>query len=436
MKHFRAPIVGLLLTGVLLGAAGAATVQHITADLRPDITVQVDGEKQTLLDKNGDVVYPITYDGTTYLPIRALGNAMDLEVEWNSKTQTVSLYTKTDTKPEDLTLEKLTERTEEAEDTVAELKAASTYAGRKDQYDLHSETIDNIRDDLHTYAQRVNAQHMDGKLKTDEFNVLTTRIDKLDNRLKDALDLLRSKTIGDETGKLTVEETHARAIDELTERVKAVEAEIKDLKPAETDSGRLKQYKDMAVDLSLLSKDISAEYKSLNAHLRDESLTNRQYNALNGRINALDVRMKDAWDDLADKTVDYDGKDDDASKPEGSGAYDSYVKQIEALDAKADQRQKDVENYKPAKGEHNNTQAWRAIERKLDALDDEIDALEDAIERDYKAGKLTGSEYRDLNKQLDKVDDRVDDLDDWYDDDWDDDDHHDHDDDDDDDWDD
>ena len=105
MKHFRAPIVGLLLTGVLLGAAGAATVQHITADLRPDITVQVDGEKQTLLDKNGDVVYPITYDGTTYLPIRALGNAMDLEVEWNSKTQTVSLYTKTDTKPEDLTLE-------------------------------------------------------------------------------------------------------------------------------------------------------------------------------------------------------------------------------------------------------------------------------------------------------------------------------------------
>ena len=421
MKHFRAPIVGLLLTGVLLGAAGAATVQHITADLRPDITVQVDGEKQTLLDKNGDVVYPITYDGTTYLPIRALGNAMDLEVEWNSKTQTVSLYTKTDTKPEDLTLEKLTERTEEAEDTVAELKAASTYAGRKDQYDLHSETIDNIRDDLHTYAQRVNAQHMDGKLKTDEFNVLTTRIDKLDNRLKDALDLLRSKTIGDETGKLTVEEAHARAIDELTERVKAVEAEIKDLKPAETDSGRLKQYKDMAVDLSLLSKDISAEYKSLNAHLRDESLTNRQYNALNGRINALDVRMKDAWDDLADKTVDYDGKDDDASKPEGSGAYDSYVKQIEALDAKADQRQKDVENYKPAKGEHNNKQAWRAIERKLDALDDEIDALEDAIERDYKAGKLTGSEYRDLNKQLDKVDDRVDDLDDWYDDDdWDD----------------
>ena len=196
MKHFRAPIVGLLLTGVLLGAAGAATVQHITADLRPDITVQVDGEKQTLLDKNGDVVYPITYDGTTYLPIRALGNAMDLEVEWNSKTQTVSLYTKTDTKPEDLTLEKLTERTEEAEDTVAELKAASTYAGRKDQYDLHSETIDNIRDDLRTYAQRVNAQHMDGKLKTDEYNVLATRIDKLDNRLKDALDLLRSKTIG------------------------------------------------------------------------------------------------------------------------------------------------------------------------------------------------------------------------------------------------
>lgn len=117
---------------MVLGAGATTVAERVSADLRPDITVTVDGKDQTLLDKNGDVVYPITYEGTTYLPIRALGNVMDLDVEWNGKTQTISLYTRTDTKPEDLTLEKLTVRAEEAEQAVNDLKAASTYAGRRD----------------------------------------------------------------------------------------------------------------------------------------------------------------------------------------------------------------------------------------------------------------------------------------------------------------
>ena len=133
-KNLRVPVLAAALAGAMVLGAGATTVaERVSADLRPDITVTVDGKDQTLLDKNGDVVYPITYEGTTYLPIRALGNVMDLDVEWNGKTQTISLYTRTDTKPEDLTLEKLTVRAEEAEQAVNDLKAASTSAGRRDQ---------------------------------------------------------------------------------------------------------------------------------------------------------------------------------------------------------------------------------------------------------------------------------------------------------------
>ena len=88
----RTPAAVCLLAGALtLGAAAATSIQSITATLRPDISVEVNGEKQTMYDKNGDVVYPIEYGGSTYLPIRSIGGLLDQEVLWDSKTQTVSL---------------------------------------------------------------------------------------------------------------------------------------------------------------------------------------------------------------------------------------------------------------------------------------------------------------------------------------------------------
>ena len=64
-------------------------------------------------------------------------------------------------------------------------------------------------------------------------------------------------------------------------------------------------------------------------------------------------------------------------------------------------------------------------------LEDELERLEDKIERSYRDGKLTTTEFRALDRLLDQTDDKIDDLDDRYDD-W----YDDHDDDRDDDWDD
>ncbi|MBC5731336.1 PepSY domain-containing protein [Pseudoflavonifractor hominis] len=87
-NRWKKSVAALTMAGVLaLGmAAGAAVVrQKITAELRPDITVKVNGKVQDL-DKDA-----ISYNGSTYLPVRAIGEAVGMDVNWDSSTQTVSL---------------------------------------------------------------------------------------------------------------------------------------------------------------------------------------------------------------------------------------------------------------------------------------------------------------------------------------------------------
>ena len=68
-----------------------AQQKDISAELRPDFTIVVDGTKRTFTEENGDVVHPILYQGTTYLPVRAIGNLMGKAVSWNGTTRTVTL---------------------------------------------------------------------------------------------------------------------------------------------------------------------------------------------------------------------------------------------------------------------------------------------------------------------------------------------------------
>lgn len=83
-----------LLVGAVIGASGADMQETISAILRRDLNIEVNGEKQILKDANGDVIYPITYNGSTYVPFRAIGNLLDgVEVGWDQDTQTASYTT-------------------------------------------------------------------------------------------------------------------------------------------------------------------------------------------------------------------------------------------------------------------------------------------------------------------------------------------------------
>lgn len=91
MKNVRKTIVAaLVLSSVFVtGAFAGGTI--IQATLRPDIKVAVDGATKTFYDANGAKVYPISYNNTTYLPVRAIGGLMGKSVGWNESTQTISL---------------------------------------------------------------------------------------------------------------------------------------------------------------------------------------------------------------------------------------------------------------------------------------------------------------------------------------------------------
>ncbi len=82
----------LALCGALLGgtAALAAGVTYKTIQvLYNDISLVVDGVPVTPKDANGVEVEPFVYNGTTYLPVRAVGEAIGKQVTWDGNTQTV-----------------------------------------------------------------------------------------------------------------------------------------------------------------------------------------------------------------------------------------------------------------------------------------------------------------------------------------------------------
>ena len=63
-----------------------------------DIKIYYNGEIQTFKDVNGTRVYPLSYNGTTYLPIRAVSNLFNLFIDWESETQTVLIKEKNNSK--------------------------------------------------------------------------------------------------------------------------------------------------------------------------------------------------------------------------------------------------------------------------------------------------------------------------------------------------
>lgn len=93
MKKNRLLVATALIGCMVIGAAAATGIQSVTAQLRPDFTLEVNGSDYILRDSNGNEVAPLLYNGTTYLPIRSMGEILGAEVSWDGKTQTVIVTT-------------------------------------------------------------------------------------------------------------------------------------------------------------------------------------------------------------------------------------------------------------------------------------------------------------------------------------------------------
>lgn len=94
-KSFIAGMLTMALLFGLVGSAYAAYQQQATLNYS-GINIFMDGELVIPTDANGDVVEPFTIDGTTYLPVRAISNALGLDVSWDGKNNAVVLSSPVD----------------------------------------------------------------------------------------------------------------------------------------------------------------------------------------------------------------------------------------------------------------------------------------------------------------------------------------------------
>lgn len=86
-----------MLTAILILSISGTVFAHtgtVTQELiYNNIGVTLDGKRLDLRDAQGNSVEPFMFNGTNYLPVRVVAEAVGLEVGWDSENSTVVLTT-------------------------------------------------------------------------------------------------------------------------------------------------------------------------------------------------------------------------------------------------------------------------------------------------------------------------------------------------------
>ncbi|WNS41310.1 stalk domain-containing protein [Paenibacillus sp. MMS20-IR301] len=92
-KWLVAAVIAVLTVTSSAGVFAAAKLQQIKAYLNHSLGVVVDGSPYWLKDGNGKTLTPITYEGTTYLPIRSIADALDVPITYDAANYKVRIGT-------------------------------------------------------------------------------------------------------------------------------------------------------------------------------------------------------------------------------------------------------------------------------------------------------------------------------------------------------
>jgi hypothetical protein len=84
-------LIVIIAVSMSVGAFAASNLTEIKAYLNAGLNINLNGEDWTPKDAEGKVIIPITYNSTTYLPARAIGEALGVKVGWDGSTNTVLL---------------------------------------------------------------------------------------------------------------------------------------------------------------------------------------------------------------------------------------------------------------------------------------------------------------------------------------------------------
>lgn len=94
-KTLKGYLLGFFSAAVLMsGVTYAANTNTLYDVVANGIKIIIDGKQFEPTDANGDSVEPFIYNGTTYLPVRAIGNAFNKDVNWDAENYTVIIGSK------------------------------------------------------------------------------------------------------------------------------------------------------------------------------------------------------------------------------------------------------------------------------------------------------------------------------------------------------
>lgn len=93
-KKIRIILICLTIVLALSVTVFAKQVTETVNIMYDNIKILIDGVEFNAKDANGNDIEPFIYNGTTYLPVRAIANAFDKEVDWEPQTSTVILGSK------------------------------------------------------------------------------------------------------------------------------------------------------------------------------------------------------------------------------------------------------------------------------------------------------------------------------------------------------
>jgi len=310
-KLLKLSAISLGLTAMFAsGVMAAPAIQEITAYLRPDIKIVIDGTTVATNSWDGTSVIPISYNGTTYLPLRAIGNALNKTVTWDNATQTVYLGAATVQDPvvtdADKQITTFEEKTKTIVNEVSKLAPAAKFEDRIRQYLSLASKINTVNREINILHEKLERDFENGKMVYSVYKGYVNRLEALEEKLAAAKEQLAAKTIEDDdiivVGPKDQNRDKDKKINEkisnihektqsYKNKLEALEKQFYQLKN-KNNKDATKQYKDILAKLDQLDKEIEELEACLKYAYRQKAINSDDLQTKINTLNELESTVK------------------------------------------------------------------------------------------------------------------------------------------------
>jgi len=99
LKLFLTVILTMLASFALaMTATGNALLQEVKAYLNREVVIKLNGGTWEM-KVGAETLYPLTYEGRTYLPVRAIAEALEVPIDYDAASKTIHIGEKTEKVP-------------------------------------------------------------------------------------------------------------------------------------------------------------------------------------------------------------------------------------------------------------------------------------------------------------------------------------------------